>query len=401
MSLPTITVRIAFASFPTATPSWTDVSGYVRSFRIRRGREDELGRIEAGTAEVVLDNRDRRFDPTYTSGPYYGLLLPGKRINIQAVWNSVTYDLYTGFVEAWPPDWPRSTDSTTTIRCADLFKALATPQIEVNALAETLSGDRIGTMLNLIFWPFGEWALDAGATTISGVADGTVLTPLQHISEVCESEQGIFFVAPNGYATFHSRHHRLTQTLSTTSQGTFGDSGAELPYGALEPSYDDTYLYNDIRVTPAGGTVQTAADTTSRDNYFQRTLSKSVSIGGGVSAANNEAASMAAWLLANYKDPQLRFTRMTIDPQAADSTLWPQVLGREIGDRITVKRRPPGGGNVITQDCFVESVNHVANAGPLTSWKTEWTLSPVDTLTYWVLNSTTLSVLGSTTRLGY
>lgn len=70
---PTLTVQIALASTPLATsPTWTDVSDYVRAGSVRIGRSNELADFQAGVLSVDLDNRDRRFDPTYTSGPYYG-----------------------------------------------------------------------------------------------------------------------------------------------------------------------------------------------------------------------------------------------------------------------------------------------------------------------------------------
>lgn len=402
MAFPTITVQIAFASDPLATtPTWTDVSSYVESFRIKRGREDETGRIEAGTAEIVLRNADRRFDPTYTSGPYYPNVLPAKRVNIRAFWSPFIYDIFTGYVEAWPINWPLLNDSNVALRCVDGFKLLAAPQIAMFH-AEQLSGAEISSALNAPFqWPNSTADLDTGITTIAAI--NATMSPLARIQEICEAEQGQFFIGAAGLATFHDRHHRLLDSNSTTSQGTFGDGGGELPYSAIEPSYDDTFLYNEIRVTAEGGSEQVAFDSTSITAYGRRTMpaKSGLPIGGGVSAADNEAASMTAWLLANYKDPHLRFTRLTIDPQANDASLWPQILLREIGDRITVKRRPPGGGNVISQDCFIEGIEHVAAGGPGTSWKTSWNLSPVDTLTYWILDSTTLSVLDSTTRLGY
>ncbi len=44
-----IVVRIAFASDAfTGSPSWTDVSSYLVSYSLKRGRQNELDRMEAG-----------------------------------------------------------------------------------------------------------------------------------------------------------------------------------------------------------------------------------------------------------------------------------------------------------------------------------------------------------------
>ncbi len=75
------------ASTPTTTTkAWVDVSSQVVDFQTRRGRSDELDEYAAGTARVRLLNRDRRFDPTYTLGPYYGSLKPRRRIRIRCTY---------------------------------------------------------------------------------------------------------------------------------------------------------------------------------------------------------------------------------------------------------------------------------------------------------------------------
>jgi hypothetical protein len=122
MAYPTLLVQIAFGDPPLtalASNTWTDVTAYVVSIHTRRGRADPLGRVEAGTAQLVLDNSDRRFDPTYTGSPYYPNVVPMKKIRISATYSAVTYRIYTGYIESWPPDWPGGLDATTTIGCAD------------------------------------------------------------------------------------------------------------------------------------------------------------------------------------------------------------------------------------------------------------------------------------------
>lgn len=72
-AFPIIAVEFAFSTGPFDTPVYVDVGGRgpsgnntVRSFSTRRGRNRELDRHTAGTSTVVLDNRDRRFDPDHT-----------------------------------------------------------------------------------------------------------------------------------------------------------------------------------------------------------------------------------------------------------------------------------------------------------------------------------------------
>ena len=397
MSIPTIIVRIAFADNPlVTTPTWTDVSSYVREIRIRRGRQDELNRMEAGTADVTLSNTDRRFDPTNTSSPYAPGVLPMRRINIRATWASVTYDLFTGYIESWPPDWPLSDDSSVTLPCVDAFGYLARARLSMSQAAMD-AGANIDDMLDLISWPSGDRSINAGLSTLQAwtASDSIVLGMIQRL---VESENGYFWVSADGKIYFRERSYRITNSRSTTSQGTFGDLAGELPYSAIVPAFDDTFIYNDVRITRTGGVQQTTGDSASIQAYFRRALIRSDLL----IANDNEAVDAAGWLLSQYKDAALRFKRVTLDPQADDTNLWPHALGRDFHDRITVKRRPPGGGTAITQECFIEGVEHRMIAGPVTSWLTSWNLSPASsTGSYWVLDSATLSLLDSTTRLIY
>lgn len=130
MAYPTPKVEIAFVSNPNqASPTWTDVTSYVRSMRTDRGRSDDWGTF-SGTAELVLDNRTRRFDPFNSSGPYYNYLLPRNQIRIQATVGSTTYPVFRGYVSGWPVAWDEAgNNSTVTISCYDALQYMAACQL--------------------------------------------------------------------------------------------------------------------------------------------------------------------------------------------------------------------------------------------------------------------------------
>jgi hypothetical protein len=90
-----------------------------------RGRTDDWGTFD-GSASVVLSNRDRRFDPFNTAGPYYCKLLPRRQIRITATHGGTTYPVFRGFVAGWPPVWTDAgKDSTVTLSCFDAMGLLA------------------------------------------------------------------------------------------------------------------------------------------------------------------------------------------------------------------------------------------------------------------------------------
>jgi hypothetical protein len=131
MPYPVAVVEIAFTDGPyVVSPTWTDVTSYVRGMDISRGVPDDWTLQADGSATVTLSNRDRRFDPFNTTGPYYGNLLPRRQIRIRATHASTTYDVFRGFIAGWPPEWTDAgTDSTVTLFCFDALQLLGSSSL--------------------------------------------------------------------------------------------------------------------------------------------------------------------------------------------------------------------------------------------------------------------------------
>lgn len=150
MAYPTTIVEIAFDGSPyDVSPTWTAVTSYVRLVNTHRGRSDDFADFDTGTAQVVLDNRTRLFDPFYTSGTYYGKLLPRKQIRIRATSGATTYDVWRGFITGWPVSFTEGgKDSTVTLQCFDALGLLAT---------ETITDDWYETYLRSTFTLKSYW----------------------------------------------------------------------------------------------------------------------------------------------------------------------------------------------------------------------------------------------------
>lgn len=99
MTVPTHLVEVAFASDPGDDPQiWTDITEWVPSWSTSGGQTEPAGKFSPQTASFVVENDDRRFDPTNTLSPYAPGVLPMRRIRL-TVEGEV---LFTGFVEEWP-----------------------------------------------------------------------------------------------------------------------------------------------------------------------------------------------------------------------------------------------------------------------------------------------------------
>jgi hypothetical protein len=152
MPFPVAIVEIAFDDGPyVASPTWTDVTSYVREMTTDRGRTDDWDNF-SGSASVVLSNRDRRFDPFNTAGPYYGKLLPRRQIRITATHGGTTYPVFRGFVAGWPPVWTDAgKDSTVTLSCFDAMGLLGSDAQPVD-----WSRNYILTTAPRHYWPCDE-----------------------------------------------------------------------------------------------------------------------------------------------------------------------------------------------------------------------------------------------------
>ncbi len=185
MSFPTPKVSIAFDDGPyVANPTWTDITSYVYSADVSRGRADDYSQF-IGTAQVVLNNNSRLFDPFYTSGTYYGKLLPRRQIKIEGVSNSVTYPVFRGFVDGFPAAWDQAGKfATTTLSCFDGLSLLSAELVPDYVYDYTISlapthyyrmNDVIGTTVK----DFGSNPLPLTATSQLFQKNGSIVPALQ------------------------------------------------------------------------------------------------------------------------------------------------------------------------------------------------------------------------------
>lgn len=373
---------------------WSDISAYVRSFTIHRGSsrvDGPLVRYEPGACSVVLANPDRRFDPTNLAGPYTAAgateVTPMRAIRIRATWAGVTYDLFRAYADAWDVAWSDPNWSEVTLTATDAFKILANHSRPAAAAvgAGEDSGARVGRILNSVGWSATDRIIATGNSTLQATTlEGDALAELQLVTD---SEIGELYVDGAGRLVFRNRVAILQDARSNTPQATFGDGGgSELGYHGLGISYDDTQFVNYVRVTRVGGTEQAVQDTTSQAMYLTRTFERSDLL----LQTDADALSYARWVLYQSKDPELRFDSLQVKAHGDGANLFPQVLGREIGDRITVIRRPPGGGSPITRDAFIRGITH--EWAPAT-WTTGWTLQSATKSAFFTLDNASLGAL--------
>ena len=256
------------------------------------------------------------------------------------------------------------------------------------------TGVRVGRILTLVGWRTGERNIETGQSVL-GPAPSSIegQSALDHLLAVEQTEQGRFFIDGAGNACFFSRNHET----STTAEASF----TEDDYVDLEFDYSETNLCNDLTVTRVGGLPQRAQDATSIAAYWRQ----SDTMSGLLYSSDTEAANMAEWRVGNMSEPTLRPNRLTFVPLMDLPDLFPRVLTRELGDRISVTRELDGDDVEI--DAVIEGIEHRFTPR---EWEVSWNLSPLQYgqfgpgggtgYTYWTLDHPTLSRLDAGNRLG-
>jgi hypothetical protein len=358
---------------------WTDVTPWLQSCTWQRGAtrvEGPVIRYEAGTATIVLNNADGRFHPLNLTGPYAAAgrtqVRPMLPVRIRGTYNGQWRDLWRGFADSWDITHPSPTFSQATVACTDAQKvfgsknraALGAPVGEGE-----LSGARVNRIADSAGWPVRDRLIDVGKSALQGTTlEGDPWTELLLVQD---TELGEIYIDPTGKLVFKDRHAILTEPLSTTSQAIFGRSGqsGELPYVSLQPAYDDEDIRNVIRIARAGGAQQEARDADSIAAYLEKTYERTDLL----MQTDDEALSYAKFLLSQSKDAQVRFTQITVDPAAQPADLWAHVFGRDFGDRVTIRSRPPGVG-LVERDVFIRGI--AGSYAGINRLQVTWTLQP-------------------------
>jgi len=370
-----------------------DVSNIAIQVSTRRGRNRILGKFEAGTATVVLIDQNGDWNPENTSSPYYGKLLPLRKIRIWADYDdgfgTDRYYLFSGYITSYDNTFRTGADEiqTVTLQCVDAFRLFNNVTISTvsGTPAGQLSGARIDALLDSAAFPTSMRNVDAGDSTLQ--ADpGSQRDLLSALATVSESEFGAFFMDNEGNATFLSR-----TTLSQEADQTptvFSDTGVGLPYVNVDFAYDDTQIFNDVTVTRAGGTAQNVQSTSSIETFFIHSGNRT----GILVETDQEALDQATMILNAKKDAVFRIDSITLNlKDTTDAALITAGLDLDIFNLINVTKTTPGSSSV-TLELFVQGVQHdISNR----VWTTRLlTAEPI--IQAFILDSTTQGVLDGT-----
>lgn len=338
-------------ALPLAGDVNTDVTSYVRSVSLRRGRSKETEKFDAGRATVVLDNRARTFDPSYTAGPYYGSLKPRKAVTIDVEGQRV----YTGQVEDWNLDYTVGGDSTASVVASDGLTLLAGRTLTGGTATSQATGARITAVLAdaMVDWPVARADIDTGLATLGADVVAPGAAALAYLQLVAASEPGSLFIDRSGLLAFRDR-----SSLQRPTGTTFADDGTGIPFTAVARTVGTELVWTNVSVTYTGGTA-TASATAAQGDYGITTLDWPTLL-----STSGQAEELADFWVGRYSVPTDRIEGLEVlVGENLTATQRGAVLALEIGDLVTVTFTPNGVGTALTQTLSVEAIEHEITDG--------------------------------------
>ena len=318
-----------------------DLTPNVRQITINRGYSPQRATYEAGSAVVRVYDPDSYFNPQNTASPYYGYLVPLRKLRVSATTGTDQHFLFSGYTTEYRYSYDQAEQmGYVDIYCSDAFRLFQLAQVETvaDAGAGQSTGTRIGKILDQISFPANMRTLATGDSNCQ--ADpGTLRTSLGALKNVEFSEQGAFFINGSGTAIFKDRSDVVSSIAATPIE--FNQSTG-IPYKNLVFAFDDKLIINQASITRYGGTQQFAENTASATRYFPHSYSQQ----DLVIDTDANALNIARTYVATRAETTIRIDAMTVDlldPAVPTNTM----IGLDYFTNCRIENNQPDGSTIV------------------------------------------------------
>ena len=334
----------------STTPSLVvDLTDSTRQISIRRGRNITRDTYEAGTATIRIFDPEGNFNPQSVTSPYYGKLTPLRKLRISAVYAGVDYYLFSGYTTDYAYSYDQAENvSYVDISAVDAFRLfnLAAITTVTGSSAGQDTGTRINKILDTVEFPNSMRSVDIG-NSLTQADPGNLRTSLAAIQNVEISEQGAFYITPEGNAIFKNRANTISSAGGTPIE--FNQTGG-IPYKNLVFAFDDKLIVNQANVTRIGGSTQTNVDLDSISTYFPHSITYS----DLVVQTDAEAMNIAKIYVATRATTTIRIDQMSLD--LLDSSVpTGTILSLDYFDNVNISNIQPSG-STITKNLQVQGL---------------------------------------------
>ena len=360
-----------------------DLTPDVRQITITRGRNIQQDTYQAGTAVVRVLDPNSYFNPQNTSSPYYGYLVPLRKLRVSATTGTDQHFLFSGYTTEYRYTYPVNQETGyVDIYCADAFRLFNLSQVDTvaDSGAGQSTGTRMGKILDQISFPTNMRTFATGDSNCQ--ADpATSRTALGALKNVEFSEQGAFYIDGSGTAVFKDRSDVVSSIAGTPIE--FNQTTG-IPYRNLVYAFDDKLIQNQCTITRIGGSPQFAENAASATRYFPH----SYSADNLVIDTDANALNIARTFVATRAETTIRIDQLLVDlldPAVPTNTM----IGLEYFDVCKITNVQPDGSTIV-KTLQVQGLNW--NITPNSMQVTVTTLEPITD--GFVIGSTERGIIG-------
>ena len=318
-----------------------DLTPDVRQITITRGRNVIRDQYEAGSAVVRVLDPNSYFNPQNTASPYYGYLIPLRKIRISATTATTQKFLFSGYTTEYRYTYPQGQETGyVDIYVSDAFRLFQLSQVTTitDSPAGQDTGTRIGKILDMISFPASMRTIATGNSNC--IADpATNRTALAALKNAEFSEQGAAYIDGSGNYIFKNRNTVVSSIAATPIE--FNQTTG-IPYKNLVYAFDDKLIINQAQMTRYGGTMQFAENTASAIKYFPHGYNQT----DLVIDTDANALNIARTYVATRAETTIRIDAMTVDlldPDVPTDTM----LGLDYFTNCKITNVQPDGSTIV------------------------------------------------------
>jgi hypothetical protein len=352
----------------TSPEPTVDLTPNVYEISITRGRNIQRDQYEAGQCTVRVLDPLSYFNPQNVSSPYYGKLVPLRKLRVSATTATTQKYLFSGYAIEYRYTYPVNQDTGyVDIVCQDAFRLFNMANINTvtDSGAGQTTGTRIGKILNQVSFPSSMRTVATGANTC--IADpATNRTSLAAIKNAEFSETGAFYMDGSGTAVFKDRSQVMASLA--TSPTAFNQSGG-IPYKNLKYSFDDKLIINQANLARVGGSTVTAINQASIDKYFPHSVTQTDLVAETDAIVTN----VAKEYIATRQETTIRIDELEVDlldPSVPTDTM----LGLDYFSNLLITNIQPDGSTIVKNLQF-QGINWSITPNKMTARIT--TLEPI------------------------
>jgi len=373
----------------TSPEPTVDLTPNVYEISITRGRNIQRDQYEAGQCTVRVLDPLSYFNPQNVSSPYYGKLVPLRKLRVSATTTTTQKYLFSGYAIEYRYTYPISQETGyVDIVCQDAFRLFNMANINTvtDSGAGQTTGTRIGKILNQVSFPSSMRTVATGVNTC--IADpATNRTSLAAIKNAEFSETGAFYMDGSGTAVFKDRSQVMASLA--TAPTAFNQSGG-IPYKNLKYSFDDKLIINQANLARVGGSTITAINQASIDKYFPHSVTQTDLVAETDAIVTN----IAKEYIATRQETTIRIDEMEVDlldPSVPTDTM----LGLDYFSNLLITNVQPDGSTIVKNLQF-QGINWSITPNKMTAKIT--TLEPI--ADGFIVGSSYYGIIGQST-LGY